>query len=142
MRASTFIFIYLVLLIGGFCSLSYAEVDSVDRNVQPNQAIPFKTEKTTSDVSLTRVMVVLVVAIGLSLAAILMLKKFLLHKEKVNLKAGGRISVLETRRVTPKLVMVLVKVDNEEYLLAQSEHQLQMTRHGVGMSKEDLNDQH
>jgi flagellar biogenesis protein FliO len=80
-------------------------------------AIPFKTGSALDSGTLLRIGGVLVLCLGLALIAALLIRRY----TGVGVAAaGGRLRLLESRRLSPRLTLFLVEVDGSTHLLAQS----------------------
>lgn len=79
-------------------------------------AIPFKTQSALDSGTLLRIGAVLLLCLGLALVAALLLRRY----TGVGATAGsGRLRLLESRRLSPRLTLFLVEVDGNTHLLAQ-----------------------
>ncbi len=105
-----------------------------------DQAIPFKKPSQSPSESAGRIGLVSLLSIALSLVAVIALKKVLQRKGVISDTPGARISVEDTKRLTPKLTVFLVKVDDIDYVLAQSGDELQLVKHQADEVKEHINE--
>lgn len=85
------------------------------------EAIPFKRDADALDAAtLLRTALALGVAIAIALGGLYAFRRFL--PSSLGRAPGGqsRINVLEIRRVTPRLTLLLVEIDGQRIFLAQS----------------------
>ena len=131
LRAVVFVPLWLAL----FCAASPTLADShevgnavtgEDRN--PPQSIPFKQAEQFSGASLLRVGAILVFVLILAVAVIIVLKKIILDRSVIKFP-DSRIRLLEARRLSSRLSVFLVVVDEQEYLISQTGESSSMLRH-------------
>ena len=92
-------------------------------------SIPFKQVPSTPQGTYSRVATALVVIIGLSLLVIFVLRRQLVKRGLLSDSNDVRILVSASKRLTPKLNVFLIEVDNKSYLLAHSGNNIQMINH-------------
>lgn len=99
------------------------------------QPISFKRDDTVSERTLVKVGVVTLFGVLLALAVLVALKKLLV---KLPSAEGGenRIRLQVVKRLTPKLMLLIVHVDDKEYLIAQSGERVCITPHQVSASSQ------
>jgi flagellar biogenesis protein FliO len=84
------------------------------------RAIPFKQEEYSSGSLALRVVVSFALLIGLAYGALVLLKRYYPSLRLANNVGTRRIKVIEMQRLTPRLSLFLVEVDEVTVLLAQS----------------------
>ena len=85
------------------------------------EALPFKRDADAFDAGmLLRTAAALGLVIAIGFAGVYALKRFVPSSLGRASGGPGRINVLEIRRVTPRLTLLLVEVDGEKVFLAQS----------------------
>ena len=120
----------VLVLCVGLC-LTFAGIGSsaAESNSPKDGAIPFKRgDEVASAGSLLRVALSLGVVIVAGVGVLYLLKRYV--PASVGRMAGGerRIDILEIRRVTSKLTLFLIKIDDETLLLTQSGDRVSHTR--------------
>jgi flagellar biogenesis protein FliO len=90
--------------------------------------IPYKDQDVFSTEALTRVTLALLVAIIVAVGVLLALKRFYAPAGG-GVASGNRVRLIEAKRLSPKLVVFLVQVDEEAYLLAQNGDRLTLVKH-------------
>lgn len=98
---------------------------------QVGDTIPYKQLPTTPSGSLQRVAIVFIFAIGIGIVAIWLLRRQLEAKGLITKVDNNRIVVAASRRITPKLTLFLVRVDDASYLITQNGSNTQMVRHAT-----------
>lgn len=84
------------------------------------EPIPFRRDADVDSGTALRVALALGLVIALGVGGVYALKRFLPGSLGGAAGAPGRIRVLEVRRVTPKLTLLLVEIDGQKIALAQS----------------------
>jgi flagellar biogenesis protein FliO len=113
--------ILLALLAASCFLLSTVALPAGDSEGSKESAIPFKrTEEVAGAPSLWRVVLGFGVVVAIGVGALYLLKRYVPSSVGRLAAKGGRIDVLEIRRVTARLTLFLIKVDEETVLLTQS----------------------
>jgi flagellar biogenesis protein FliO len=110
-----------VALAGAAAAASIAFAAAPEGAAPAKEPIPFKREADALEpgrVLSTALALGLVIAVGIG--GIYALKRFLPGSLGGVAGAPGRIKVLEVRRVTPKLTLLLLEIDGQKIALAQS----------------------
>lgn len=81
--------------------------------------IPFKDGNILAETSLVRVLVVTVIGLVLVIFSAYILKKIYL-KQPVSGSTGQNIKLVEIKRLTPKLTLFVVRVNDKQFVIAQS----------------------
>ena len=114
----------IVILTGlFFCYIdndSYAQTteETLPEKVQTSESIPYRQDQVIPPAAVSRIVVALLIALVVGVIGILFLKKYIFQQHTTGVD-GKKIQVLETRRLSPKLVMFLLQVDQHRVLLAQ-----------------------
>lgn len=95
------------------------------------EPIPFKRQLTPASGSMSRVALVFILSLGVGIGTMVVLKKGLWKKGLIGTVSDTRISVSEVKRISPKVTVFLVSVDDKEYLLVQGGEQVTITRHDL-----------
>jgi len=80
-------------------------------------SIPYKTDGVADASMLFRVFISLLLVLALGVAALVLFKKYYL---KVTITGLSRITLIELKRLSPKLTIYRVGIDENEYVIAQS----------------------
>jgi flagellar biogenesis protein FliO len=120
----TIIFVFFFLFTAtGYCA---TPLDSPHESATPakNQAIqhdiPYKRDSQITASLIARVVASLVLVLFIAAGIVYVLKHYLPGWRASKLNRSSRISVIETKRLTPKTLLFLIQVDGETLLLAQS----------------------
>jgi flagellar biogenesis protein FliO len=93
------------------------------------ESIPFKAEPDGSGATLARVAGALALSLLLVFLAAWLLRRYAFSGGRAPGTAGGRISLRSARRITPQITVLLVAVDDREYLLMQTRNGTQIIEH-------------
>lgn len=125
-----FLYIVLLTLIPLLAPTSaYSENESgvVSGDVN-TQAIPFKKNEVFSEKNLLRTGIVSMLGVLVAFGVLIVIKRYV-----VNQPAGvtdmNCINLRAVKRLTPKLMLFVVCVDNREYLILQSGDRVAVTKH-------------
>jgi flagellar biogenesis protein FliO len=119
-----------VLLIIGYFFLSsrlFADV-AAEPAVSAPQAIQFKEDSVLSEKTLLKVGLVSIFGVLLAVAALLVIKKYILKMPR-GVDLDSKIKLIAVKRLTPKLMLVVARVDDKEYLITQSGEHLNVLPH-------------
>jgi flagellar biogenesis protein FliO len=98
-----------------------AAITAAQEGATAKEPIPFRRDAEALDSGLAlRVALALGLVIVLGIGGVYALKRFLPGSLGGTAGTGGRINVLEIRRVTPRLTLFLVEIDGQKIALAQS----------------------
>ncbi|MEJ1357614.1 MAG: flagellar biosynthetic protein FliO [Candidatus Sedimenticola sp. (ex Thyasira tokunagai)] len=87
--------------------------------VQEDDVIPYRSNEVTNSDSLARLSVAIGVGLFLVALSVWVIKQ--LQNKRLGKSFGGqKISLLETRRITPKMSILLVEVGRKTYVLVQN----------------------
>ena len=99
----------------------------------PSQERPlvFKKEPVISTGAASRVALVTLLAIGMAVGGAWLIRRYLKTKGMILSGADGRMTVKETRRVSNRLTLFLISVDDQEYLISQAGDNTTVVRHST-----------
>jgi len=120
-----------VLILCAALSFTFADIGSsaAESNSPKDGTIPFKRgEEVASAGSLLRVVLSLGFVVVAGVGVLYLLKRYVPASLGRMAGSEGRIEILETRRVTPRLTLFLIKIDGETVLLTQSGDRVMHTR--------------
>ncbi len=89
----------------------------------PPQGLPFRTESVVPTGTLTRVVLVTLVGLALVFVAVYFLKGYLFRNNRFSTE-NSRMQLIEVRRLSQRLTLFMVRVDDKTMVLAQSGDQL------------------
>ncbi|ODB85629.1 hypothetical protein A3194_12405 [Candidatus Thiodiazotropha endoloripes] len=89
-----------------------------DHSIDSNK-IPFRKENLFAEASLMRVLLVTIIGLLLVIFSVYVLKRFY-FKQPLSDSTVQNIKLLAVKRLTPKLTLSIVQVNDKEYVLAQS----------------------
>ena len=119
-----------LVLIG--LSFQVSASDSGTRNAEPSattyEDIPFKQIDEVNSRTFLHVGAVLILVLAFGVLILWLMKKFIVEKSIGNF-SDTRIKIVETKRLSTKLSVFLIRIDNQEYLLSQVGESTTMLRH-------------
>ena len=121
----------LVLICLGVVLPAYAGWQSDHSGLVENdrlQTIPFKQDDTVNEKTLIKVAAVSVFGITMVFVVLGVLKKYQ-SKLAGGADASERICLQTVKRLSPKLILTIARVDDKEYLIAQSGDRLSIAQH-------------
>ncbi|HHJ13935.1 MAG TPA: hypothetical protein ENJ79_06090 [Gammaproteobacteria bacterium] len=92
---------------------------AVENQAAETQAIPYRKDSVIQPATLVRVLGVALAAIALAAGIIVWLRKYL-YASGFQARGGPGITLLEARRLSPRLSLFLVEVDARRFLISQS----------------------
>ena len=105
--------------------------EAQETNPSQERPIVFKKEPVISTGAASRVALVTLLAIGMAVGGAWLIKRYLKTKGMIISGADGRLAVKETRRVSNRLTLLLVSVDEQEYLIAQAGDNTTVVQHNT-----------
>ncbi|EGG95026.1 hypothetical protein IMCC1989_1976 [gamma proteobacterium IMCC1989] len=113
------IFIILTLLSLSQASIGHTDITSATaKETKKTDTISFAMKKERESPSLVKVSLVFMFGIFLIFSSVFLLKKYVYKSLKIEGKTAG-IDIIESKRITMKLTIHRIKIDNEYYLLAE-----------------------
>lgn len=85
--------------------------------------LPFRNESVIPTPTLLRVAAVMVLGLALAIAVVFILKRYLFARDLIG-SGKHRMQLLEVRRLSPRLILFMVRVDEKTMVLAQSGERL------------------
>ena len=127
---------FLLALCAASCFFLYVPASEAgEHDAMKEGSIPFKrADDTASAASLWRTVVGFGLVVAVGVGAVYFLRRYVPASVGGVAGRGGRIDVLEIRRVTPRLTLFLIKVDEETVLLTQSGDHVEQLRLGTSAS--------
>ncbi|MES9851122.1 MAG: hypothetical protein ABW170_04740 [Candidatus Thiodiazotropha sp. L084R] len=116
--------------------------ESISSEHDLSKGVPYRKDPVISGDTLTRVLAAIVIAIIIIIAVVYALKKFLFARDYLTIK-DNRMQLLDIKRLSPRLTLFMVRVDDKTMVLAQSGDRL-LTLDPAGsfeLQSENLNDQ-
>jgi flagellar biogenesis protein FliO len=128
MMRSAACWIVLAIVLGGvWFQPSYALEPAVERPSAAPQSIPFKRERATDAGSVHHVLLITLLAAAVAVGCALLVRKYLQQRGLIQPAKTNRITILDTRRVSPKLTIFLISVDGRNYIVTQSSDRTTLT---------------
>lgn len=85
--------------------------------------LPLRKESIIPQGTLLRVTIAIIIGLALAVAATYLLKRYLFARNSLD-SSDQRMQLLEVKRLSPRLILFRVRVDNKTMVLAQSGEQL------------------
>ncbi|TQV73420.1 hypothetical protein FKG94_17095 [Exilibacterium tricleocarpae] len=137
---------FTAVLISALLSVSVAGVAAraapAAERADPPPAIPFKQTAGAEGIGTGRLLLAFSVMLAAVVGGVILVRKTVAnpdllrakfpHSKLVKSLTDQRISLLSVKRVSPKISVYLLAVDNKEYLLVNSGTQSQLVLHGDG----------
>lgn len=119
----------IAFLLSSYFNTGFAQ-DQADGALQISERpILFKSQSGLGTGTMYRVVLVTLLAIGMAIGSALLIKRYLQQKGLIHSEKSGRITVMETRRVSPKLAVFLISVDRQEYLVVHAGDETTVIQH-------------
>jgi hypothetical protein len=110
----------IAFLLSSHFNLGFAQ-DQADGALQISERpILFKPQSDLHTGTMYRVVLVTLIGIGIAIGSALLIKRYLQQKGLIHPEKGGRITTMETRRVSHKVTVFLISVDRQEYLIVHA----------------------
>ncbi|MES9938912.1 MAG: hypothetical protein ABW104_03970 [Candidatus Thiodiazotropha sp. 6PLUC2] len=107
--------------------------ESISSEHDSSQGVPYRKDSIISGETLTRLLIAIVIALLLIIVIVYALKKFLFARDYLSVKEN-RMQLLDVKRLSPRLTLFMVRIDDKTVVLAQSGEQL-LTIDPVGSSE-------
>ncbi|MGD9364150.1 MAG: hypothetical protein PVH87_00515 [Desulfobacteraceae bacterium] len=119
----------IAFLLSSYFNIGFAQ-DQADSALQISERpILFKSQSGLGTGTMYRVVWVTLLAMAMAIGSALLIKRYLQQKGLIHFEKGGRITVIETRRVSPKLTVFLISVDLQEYLIVHAGDETTVIQH-------------
>lgn len=129
MMRTTIKVLLIVMLVCGLFRASFA-LDRADETAPYSERpLIFKQEPVVSTGAASRVALVTLLAIGMAVGGAWLIRRYLRTKGMILTGEDGRITVKETRRVSNRLTLFLIAIDDQEYLVTQTGDKTTVARH-------------
>jgi flagellar biogenesis protein FliO len=89
----------------------------------PSQELPLRKDSVIPHRTMIRVLIAILVGLVLAFALAYLLKKYLFVRDLMG-SGGQRMQLLEARRLTPRLTLYMLRIDDRTIVLAQSGERL------------------
>jgi flagellar biogenesis protein FliO len=123
--------LFLMLVISCCCPVSIAApADEQSAAVEMALEIPYKKDASGGSTVLLKAIIVMVLLLGVAGGALFLVKRSVLAR-KLGISDAKFIKLVELKRLSPRLSIYLLAVDNRHYLLAQSGDSLSIVEHKV-----------
>ncbi len=134
MISRTLLFVTLLFFMGFNLSVSAQENEAAPNN----ESLPFEMKQESADKpDLKKIILILFFMVVLILAVVFFLKKIVYSSQK-KLPNSSLIGLLSSKKVSMKLTVHLIEIENIKYIIAEKDNAISVLPHTTNQSHELL----
>ena len=134
-------FVAVWVVIGLITATQTLQADnSKDHADLSSEVIPFKDDNIVTEKKLIKVAIVSILGVLVAIVVLASLKKFLI-KLPVATGVEDRVRLQNIKKLSPKLTLMIARVDDKEYLISQSGDRVTIVQHReIEQVKDDIDE--